>query len=193
MRGAILAIRHIPENNQSPVGSLLLLGGANGGLLGPAGGLWADLGQTLAKAGAAVLRLHYRRPGKLEECLLDAAAMAELELRTGADKLIFCGHSFGGAVAIQAGVALGQATAGVAALATQSAGCESVQQLDSVPLLLVHGDEDQVLTPDNSLMVNEMANSRGEIKILRGASHGLNEAREELLELLSKWTLEQLA
>ena len=57
------------------------------------------------------------------------------------------GHSFGGAVAVQAGALLAERTAGVVTLATQSAGCEPGEALGRAQgaVLLLHGDRDEIL------------------------------------------------
>src|SRR5262249_59308988 len=44
---------------------VLMCGGAMGGLLGPAKGLYHDLGETLAAQGVGSIRIGYRRPNDL--------------------------------------------------------------------------------------------------------------------------------
>ena len=99
--------------------------------------------------------------------------------------VILVGHSFGGAVALNAGVAFGPHCAGVVTLATQSAGCETADQL-MAPLLLLHGDADQLLPFMASEMVAMLA-GKGELVPLHGAGHLLTEAAEELRARLSEW------
>ncbi len=169
------------ENTQSYV---MAMGGANGGLLGPSGGLYHELAVSLAQAGAAFVRVHYRKPGRLEDCLLDVASVVDLAARSGGQKFVFIGHSFGGAVAIQAGVTLANFTSGVVTLATQSAGCEAAGRLGETPLLLVHGGKDEILDPQNSQLVASMATENAEVVIYPQAKHGLVECREELKALL---------
>ena len=53
-------------------------GGAMGGLLGPANGLYQFLGDTLGEHGIATLRVSYRRPNDLDACVLDAGAAGEM-------------------------------------------------------------------------------------------------------------------
>lgn len=167
-------------------------GGGMGGLLGPAGGLYHDLGQQLATQGIGTIRVGYRRPNDLTSCVLDVAAAADLATRTGATQFVTIGHSFGGAVALQVGIILGEHCAGVVTLSTQSAGCEAGASLGATPLLLLHGDRDEILPPDTSAVV-QMIVGHGDLVILPGAGHLLTEAHDELRERLSTWIPERFA
>ena len=199
--GCIVSLWHEPEE---PRGYVIAVGGANGGLLGAGGGIYHELGLRLtgeatgtgedtpaneaALPGVGVIRVHYRKPGHPQECLLDVASIADLAARQGAKRFVFIGHSFGGAVAIQSGVTLAGFTAGVITLATQSGGCEVAQRLGDTPLLLVHGGQDKILGSVNSQMVAAMAGETAEVVTYPLAGHGLVECRQELLELLLKKT-----
>jgi pimeloyl-ACP methyl ester carboxylesterase len=111
--------------------------------------------------------------------VLDVAAAADLATRTGAKQFITIGHSFGGAVALQVGIILGEHCAGVVTLSTQSAGCEAGAALGTTPLLLLHGDRDEILPPDTSAVV-QMIVGHGDLVILPGTGHLLTEAHAEL-------------
>ena len=63
-------------------------------------------------------------------------------------------------------------------LSTQSAGCENAAALGR-PLLLLHGDRDELLPVMASQAVQAMAGA-GEIELLPGAGHLLLEAAEPL-------------
>ena len=172
---------------------VLACGGAMGGLLGPAGGLYHDLGVRFAEGGIGTLRVGYRRPNDLDACVHDLLAAAELAARQGAERVVVMGHSFGGAVAVQAGVLLGERTAGVVTLATQSAGCEEGEPLATgqVPVLLLHGDSDDILPYMASQMAQMICG--GELVILPGAGHLLAEAADELRDRLGAWIPARLA
>jgi dienelactone hydrolase len=167
-------------------------GGGMGGLLGPAGGLYHDLGQQLAAQGIGTIRLGYRKPNDLTRCVLDVAAAADLATRTGAKQFVTVGHSFGGAVALQVAIILGEHCAGVVTLSTQSAGCEDGAALGATPLLLLHGDRDEILPPDTSAVV-QMIVGHGDLVILPGAGHLLTQAHDELRERLGTWIPERFA
>ena len=125
--------------------------------------------------------------------MVDLLAAAQLAGQDGASRIVTMGHSFGGAVAVQAGAHLGERTAGVVTLATQSAGCEPGEALAErkVPVLLLHGDRDEILPYYASQMVQMICG--GELVILPGATHRLAEAADELRERLSTWIPDRLA
>jgi len=165
---------------------VVLCGGALGGLLGPADGLYHDLGVVFAQIGIASIRVGYRRPNDLDACTVDTIAAAELAARAGAYRFVVVGHSFGGAVAVNAGIALSSHAAGVVTLATQSAGCEQADLLGDTPLLLIHGDRDEILPASSSQMVRMIAGT-GELVILEGTGHLFSEVGHELRERLVRW------
>jgi pimeloyl-ACP methyl ester carboxylesterase len=165
---------------------VLLGGGGMGGFLGPAHGLYLHLGRELPRLGIAVIGIDYRRPGDLDRSLLDVAATADWAMRSGARRFVCVGHSFGGAVAVQAGTTLRGFCAGVVTLATQSAGCEAAELLEGIPLLLVHGERDEILSPNDSAMVRSLA-GHGELRLFPNAGHQLNEVHTELRKLLLDW------
>lgn len=182
--GLLTVLWHGPPDADRVV---LALGGAMGGLLGPADGLFHDLGEQFADDDIATLRISYRRPNDFGRCVHDALAIAAVAARQGARRFVTMGHSFGGAVAVQAGMAIGEFTAGVVTLATQSAGCEDAAGLDGTPLLLFHGDADQILPSFASEVVHQLAGGSGELCILPGADHLLTSAGDELRQRLGSW------
>jgi hypothetical protein len=184
MRGLLTALWHEPAA-PSAVG-VVLCGGAMGGLLGPAGGLYHRLGEDLAQAGVPTLRVSYRRPNDLDACTLDVAAAVQLLVGTGAERVVVMGHSFGGAVAVRAAVALPQMVVGVVTFATQSAGCELAAGLGGRPFLLFHGERDEILPVEASHMVTMLA-GYGELVVLPGDGHLLAKSGEILHERLWGW------
>lgn len=187
-RGGLLTLLwHGPPDAENVV---LMGGGAMGGLLGPANGLYHDLGEHFAAAGIASVRVGYRLPNDLDACVHDFIATGELAARSGADRYITMGHSFGGAVALRAGVALAELAAGVVTFATQSAGCDNGDEL-RVPLLLFHGDRDEILPPMASQVVQMIAG--GELVIVPGAGHLLAEARDVMWDRLVTWVPDRFA
>lgn len=165
---------------------VVAMGGAMGGVLGPAKRLYHQLAMEATDRGIGVLRVGYRKPGRLDTCLVDVAAAAETAAKVGAERFVFLGHSFGGAVAIQAAVTMPAHTAGVGVFATQSAGCECAGELPDAPFVLYHGDQDRILPADSSLMVQMIA-GRGDVRILAGADHLLSEAADEIREHFFPW------
>lgn len=184
-RGGLLTLLWHGDREAERV--VVMAGGAMGGMLGPSDGAYHDLGVAFASMGIGTVRVGYRQPNNLNECILDMAAACDLAARAGGERFVTVGHSFGGAVAIGAGIALPAHVVGVVTLATQSAGCEQAERLYPRPLLLLHGDADEILPVMCSEIVSELAGG-GELVVLPGAGHLLNqngsgdEVRRKLLE-----------
>jgi fermentation-respiration switch protein FrsA (DUF1100 family) len=181
--GLLTVLWHGPAEADRVV---VCVGGAMGGLLGPDGGLYHRLGRRLAdEHGIGVLRVGYRRPNDLATCTHDTVAVMELAARHGAKRMATVGHSFGGAVAIQSAAKLDADTVpAVVTLATQSAGCEPVEQLADRNLLFVHGTDDQILPHQASEMVAMLAGT-GDLWLIPGADHLLHPAGDDVLGRLA--------
>ena len=182
MRGLLSLLWHEPGDEMPPQpAALVLCGGAMGGLLGPADGLYHRLGMEWAARGVPVLRVSYRRPNDIEACCIDAAAAVQLAVAGGgAERVVVMGHSFGGAVALRGIVP------GVGTFATQTAGCEVAGGLQGTPLLLFHGDRDEILPFETSAMVQAIA-GYGDLVRLPGDGHLLAKSGDVLWERLEEW------
>lgn len=189
-RGGLLSL--VWHGDREADQMLVTFGGAMGSLLGPAEGLYHDLGVALAERGIGTIRVGYRAPNDLQRCIHDVAAACQLATGQGAEKFVVMGHSFGGAVAVSVGAALPTLVSGVVTLSTQTAGCEHAPKLAGRPFLLVHGDKDEILPPTCSYMVRDLAGC-GEVRLIEGASHLLRECKTELRELLLSWIPDALA
>jgi predicted alpha/beta hydrolase family esterase len=192
-RGLLTLLWHEPPAGAVAADAALVpCGGAMGGLLGPAGGLYQRLGETWAARGVPVLRVSYRQANDLDTCCLDVAAAVQLAVGTGAERVVVMGHSFGGAVAVRVAVGLDPLVAGVVTFASQSAGCEVAGSLHGKPLLLFHGDRDEILPFESSEMVRMLAGA-GELVRLPGDGHLLGESADVLWERLEEWLPDVLA
>jgi hypothetical protein len=169
---------------------VLMCGGAMGGLLGPAKGVYHWLGEHFAQQGIGTIRVGYRQPNHLPKCVHDVVAAADLANRFGARRFVTVGHSFGGAVALQAALVLGEHCRGVVTLATQSAGCEDVGELGNTPIILFHGERDELLPPETSSVVQMLA-GHGEVVYLPGTGHLLTESADDVRERLITWIPER--
>ena len=174
------------DRGDASTAAVVACGGAMGGLLGPAEGLYHRLGVHLAEQGVPLVRVSYRRPNDLDACCLDVAAAVQLVADAGARRVVVMGHSFGGAVAVRVAVALASTIAGVVTFATQSAGCEVAGGLGDRPLLLFHGDRDELLPPQASQVVRAMAD-HGELVLIPGDGHLLAKSGPILWERLFEW------
>lgn len=161
-------------------------GGALGGVLGPAGGLYHDLGRALEADGIATVRVDYRRPGNLASCVFDVAVAIDVAIREGSTQFVIVGHSFGGAVAISAAAAMPDVVVAVVSLAGQSAGTESAKELADRPLLLVHGETDEII-PVGSVHAIRHTAGHGEVVLLPATGHLLHEAADDLRARLPGW------
>jgi len=191
LKGLLTLLWHGDRDAEAVV---VLGGGAMGGLLGPADGLYPFLGAELATPGSGigVVRVGWRKPNDLDRCTHDLLAAIDLASRSGARRAVTGGHSFGGAVAVRAGVALGELCAGVVTFATQSAGCEVVPSLQA-PLVAFHGDRDELLPLAASELVAEHAGGGGELRVCAGAGHLMAEADARLRDEVPAWIHARLA
>jgi pimeloyl-ACP methyl ester carboxylesterase len=76
--------------------------------------------------------------------------------------------------------------AGVVTFATQSAGCELAGGLQDLPLLLFHGERDEILPIEASEMVQMIAGA-GELVRLPGDGHLLAKSDAIIWDRLEDW------
>ena len=169
----------------------LLAGGVGGGFDTPARGLYPQLGEALLHQGLFTLRLKYRHPADLTESVRDVLAGVDFLVEHGLERVALVGHSFGGAVMIDAG-AQSPWVSTVVGLAPQSYGTEAVSELPPRSLLLVHGLADTVLPPSCSRSIHERARGKKALELLPGAGHMLDEAAERVFPLVRDWLLREL-
>jgi pimeloyl-ACP methyl ester carboxylesterase len=190
-RGLLTAFVHEPGAGAAAPAAVVMCGGALGGLLGPGHGLYHALGERWSARGVRTVRIGYRTPNDLDRCAHDLACGVEWARDAGAERIVVMGHSFGGAVAIRTAVVMPASVVGVVTFATQSAGCEVAGALDGRPLLLFHGDRDELLPPESSQTVQMIAGS-GEVVILPGDGHVLAKSDAAITERLDRWLPEVL-
>ena len=186
-RGLLTVFRHRPPAAVASQGvAIVACGGAMGGVLGPGQGLYQRLGERWAERGVEFVRVGYREPNNLDLCAHDLACGVEIARDAGAERVVVMGHSFGGAVAVRTAVIMPVAVAGIVTFATQSAGCEVAGALGGRPLLLFHGDRDELLPPEASHVVAAIA-GYGEVVMLPGDGHLLAKSDDVIVERLDAW------
>ena len=184
-RGLLSLFRHEPSGVAQPA-AIVACGGAMGGVLGPGRGLYQRLGERWAARGVPFVRVGYREPNNLDLCAHDLACGVEIARDAGAERVVVMGHSFGGAVAVRTAVIMPVSVAGVVTFATQSAGCEVAGALAGRPLLLFHGDRDELLPAEASQVVAAIAGN-GEVVMLPGDGHLLAKSDDVIIERLDDW------
>jgi dienelactone hydrolase len=172
---------------------IVWVGGAGGGWDTPAKGLYPRLARSFQDAGLRSLHIRFRNSLDLKEAVSDVLSGVAFLRTQGVTEVGFVGHSFGGAVVIQAAADTPEAKA-VVTLATQSYGTDSVDRLPpDCALLVVHGMIDAVLPVGSSRYVYTRAHEPKHMKIFRGGTHGLDEVAHEVDSLLSDWIMKYLA
>ena len=185
MRGLLGILWHEPVGDVRDVG-VVMMGGAMGGLMGPGDALYNQLGEDFSARGIPAMRISWRKPNDMDACCVDSAAAVQMMVGTGCERVILMGHSFGGAVAVRVAVGLSAMVTGVVTFATQSAGCEVAGGLDGRPLLMFHGDRDEILPVEASEVVRAIAGS-GELRIMPGDGHLLAKSHDVMREEVNAW------
>ncbi len=182
--------RHYPAPNATR--AALWVPGAIGGWHTPAGELYPRVSRELQAEGIASLQVLYRQAAMLEECILDVlAGLAYLE-GEGIEGVALTGHSFGGAVVIQAAAASSLSRT-VVTLSTQGYGADAVTRLsDGCAILLVHGTADEILPPASSGRVYARAREPKRLVLYPGANHNLDQVADDVHYLVHGWILQAL-
>lgn len=187
-RGSIKTAYH---QALDPKAAVVWVWGARGGLDGPAGGIYATLAEEMLPDGITSVRVDYRIPNDIPECVVDTLAGVSLLKGLGYTSVALVGHSFGGAVVISAAPFSDEVKA-VAALSSQTLGAQNASQVSPRPLLLVHGEADTRLGPHCSKQIYDWAKEPKELVLYPGAGHGLSECKEQLHDLLKGWLKQKL-
>ena len=130
-RGDLRGILHKAEGSRKAV---VWVCGARGGFGGPGPGTYVRLAEAFRDQGVSSLRLDYRQPNDMRECVLDLVAGIAFLKDAEYDPVVVVGHSFGGAVVIAAAVASDHVK-GVVSLSPQTFGTTMVRQLVAYPIV----------------------------------------------------------
>ena len=187
-RGNVNSLLHPIEGGSYAV---ICVGGANGGLNGPAHNLYTRLPLLLRKSGVTVLRVDYREPNQFSECVLDVLAGCSFLKGIGAKAIILMGHSFGGGVVVSAS-RLHELIRAVISLSPQRFGTALVPEI-KMPLLLIHGTADKILPCEASEDIFERANEPKQLVLYEKTGHSLAEARLEIDELIPNWIIDRFS
>ncbi|HKG89264.1 MAG TPA: hypothetical protein VKA95_13135 [Nitrososphaeraceae archaeon] len=176
--------------------AVIWVGGVGGGWDTPARELYPYLCQKLIRKDINSLRVRFRYPTDLYQCILDVIEGIHFLEQQGVESVGLVGHSFGGAVVIQAATTAASSSdtvRTVVTLSTQSYGAEGISGLkQGSSILLIHGTDDKVLPPYCSSYVYSLAYDPKEIIFYRGATHGLDEAAEQVHQMVHDWLVKHL-
>eukprot|EP00741_Cyanophora_paradoxa_P004420 tig00000802_g4290.t1 len=167
--------------------ALIGVAGAGGGISGP-GGLYHTLATSLFHRGVGSLLVDYRKPNNTPECVQDVYAGIEYLQSKGVRKVIVCGWSFGGAVAITSAAARPE-IAGAITIASQTAHCDAVSSIKK-PILFVHGQRDTCLSYRCSVSLHDRAPGPKELLLLEGDGHCIERSggvvRDRIVDFVTK-------
>lgn len=167
--------------------AVIMVGGIGGGFDTPASGLYPRLCTDLLDSGISSLRVRFRYPTDLAEAVMDVLAGIQFLKGEGIVGFGLIGHSFGGAVIVQAAYNE-SAVKTVITLSTQSLGIIPISNLaEGVSVLLIHGDKDKTLPPESSVYAYSLAHEPRKLTIYEEAGHGLAEVSDEVYIEVKKW------
>jgi pimeloyl-ACP methyl ester carboxylesterase len=195
--GKVVECRYYKAEVTDSKFAVIYVGGVGGGWDSPAKELYPRLSQKLTEEdGINSLRIRFSYSTNLEASVLDVLAGIEfLTQEEGITSIGLVGHSFGGAVVISAAsIASENIVKAVVTLATQSYGTEGVSRLKegSCSILLIHGNNDEVLSPYCSHYIYNNAHEPKKLVLYDNASHGLDEVADKVFQKVHEWFLENL-
>src|SRR4051812_30637597 len=188
VHGTLSAREWGPRGNDAAV---LMVGGVGGGFSAPAQDVYARLGNAPPAEAISALHLQYRNSRSVPDCVVDVLEGIRFLKTHGTGRVILIGHSLGGAVVVNAGLTSVDVS-GVITLATQLGGMGEVRHLHA-PVLFIHGTDDDILPAACSVSAWRMASEPRRLELMDGAGHNLDEAADQVFELVHRWILDQEA
>jgi fermentation-respiration switch protein FrsA (DUF1100 family) len=196
-RGDVEMRHYPPAAAVESTSAAIFVGGAGGGWDTPVRGfLYPRLSEELSRSdGMHALRVRYRHPCDLLESVCDVlAGLHFLSHELGVRRVGLVGHSFGGAVVIQAAALAADVVRTCVPLSTQSYGADPAAALGpGCSLLLAHGTADEILPHRCSEHVFAIAKEPKKLLLKDGARHGLDEWADELPSIVREWLKTELA
>ncbi|WP_440947421.1 dienelactone hydrolase family protein [Methanosarcina sp. T3] len=172
---------------------VIMVGGVGGDFETPAGDLYPRLCIDLRGTGISSLRVKFRNPINLAESLLDVLVGIEFLKVENIRIFGLIGYSFGGAVIVQAAFNEKKVKT-IVMLSTQSFGVSPISFLsEDTSVLILHGKKDEIIPPEISEYVYNLAHEPKKIKIYDlKAGHSLNEVSEEVYVEVKNWIINNL-
>lgn len=172
---------------------VIMVTGVGGGFDTPADHLYPRLSNDLRETGISALRIKFRNPKDLAEALIDVLVGMEFLKSEGVRTLGLIGHSFGGAVVVQAAYN-DKNVKTIVMLATQGYGIEPISFLPKdTSVFLIHGEEDEVISPDVSVFAYNLAHEPKRIEVYDAkAGHELDNVADEVYVEIRDWIMKYL-
>lgn len=170
----------------------IFVGSDAGGYSSPANGLYGRLGSELSRSGITSAWVRCRDAHDVIEAAYDVRAAIRMLTGRGIARIGLVGHAFGGAVVITAAETAREVKA-LVTLATQGYGTDPIAYMIPRPILLVHGTADEVIPPTSSVETFRLAREPKELRLLDGATHGMDESSGTVHLLVRSWLERWLA
>jgi len=172
--------------------AVIMVGGERGGFDTPADDLYPRLCTDFLDSGIGSLRVRFRHPTDLAEATMDVLVGIEFLKGEGITGFGLIGHSFGGAVVVQA-AHNESAVKTIVTLSAQSFGIGPISNLtEGVSVLLIHGGEDETLPSGSSVYAYFLAHEPKKLTVYEGAGHGLTEVSDEVYNEVKSWIKDYL-
>lgn len=167
--------------------------GVTGDFDTPAEGLYPRLSADLKEIGISSLRIKFRNPKDLSEALTDVLVGMEFLKSENVGVFGLIGHSFGGAVVVQAAFN-NKNVKTIVLLSTQGYGVAPISFLPKdTSVFLIHGEEDEVISPDVSVQAYDMAHEPKRIEVYDAkAGHKLDNVADEVYMEVKDWIMKYL-
>jgi dienelactone hydrolase len=170
--------------------AVVFFGDTVGGFDSPGTDLYDRLAERLQAAGAAALRVQYRRPTDPVAIGLDGLVSVDMLRRLETARIVTVGWGLGAMAALQAAAQF-PTVAAVALLAPYGVAPRAASGLGR-PLLLVHGTADALAPTEGSRGLLQQADEPKRLAYMPEAGHDLREADAEVMALLGAWLERQL-
>lgn len=171
---------------------IIMVGGIGGDFDTPANNLYPRLCEYLKLIDISSLRVQFRHPTDLVESVIDVLVGLEFLKEEKVRIFGLIGHSFGGAVVVQAAFN-DKNVKTVVTLSTQNFGINPISSLpEGTSLLLIHGKADETIPPSSSVYAYNLAHEPKKIKLYEDAGHGLAEVSEEVYMEVKDWIVDNL-
>ncbi|AKB78248.1 hypothetical protein MSHOH_1765 [Methanosarcina horonobensis HB-1 = JCM 15518] len=172
---------------------VIMVTGVHGGFDSPADSLYPRLSSDLRETGISSLRIKFRSPKDMAEALIDVLVGIEFLKSENVRILGLIGHSFGGAVVVQAAFN-NKNVKTIVMLSTQGRGVDPISFLPKdTSVFLIHGEEDEVIPPDVSVLAYDMAHEPKRIEVYDAkAGHELDNVADEVYVEIKDWIMKHL-